>query len=850
MGKRPLGGYRGATPSSWSASSRTGEWDVDQQFRLNKDSQWPSPPPGPYLIDRSLRFNSADSAYLNRTPASAGNRKTWTWAGWVKRSNLTDQQAFWSAGSTGTNRTSVLFDGSAKIRFFNYAGSVDVDLVTTPVYRDASAWYHFVIAVDTTQGTASNRIKLYVNGVEVTAFSTSTYPSSSQDLVFNSAIAHGIGRGEQSGGEYFSGYLADIYFIDGQALTPTSFGEFSATTGVWMPKAYTGSYGANGFRLTFADNSAATATTLGKDAAGSNNWTPNNLSVTAGAGNDSLVDVPTNGSEVDTGAGGQVRGNYATLNPLQASSSTTLSNGNLEISSNAAGGQTLATLGVSSGKWYFEGTIITYSGTSPDPFIGISNTANPAISTGASSNPGYASNSYAVYLLSGNTYIQKVNSNTFTNTNATQVTNGDVIGVAFDLDAGKFWISKNGSWVDSGNPATGANALFTGLSGSFAPTFRGSGSSTGTAAWACNFGQRPFAYTAPSGFKALCTANLPAPTIANPSTVMDVKLYTGNGSTQTISGLGFSPDFVWIKSRNTASWWHALFDSVRGAGNYLHTNNTNGEAGGGTSLLSSFTSDGFSLNNFPNGTVNNTNDTYVAWTWDAGSSTVTNTAGSITSQVRANASAGFSVVTYTGTATSATVGHGLGVSPSFIVVKNRSGSTSWAVYHASLGSGLYIYLNSTAAAVTDSGMWVTNPTASVFSAAAYAENNGSSQSLVAYCFAPVAGYSAFGSYTGNGNADGPFVYTGFRPRWVMVKRTNSASDWWIYDTARSPYNVLTLNLYANTASAEDNVAAAHSYDFNSNGFKVRMGYNPTNNNGDTYVYAAFAESPFQYARAR
>jgi hypothetical protein len=764
---------------------------------------------GGYTISRSVRLNASDSAYLSRTPASAGNRKTWTWAGWVKRSNLTDQQAFWSAGNTGTNRTSVLFDGSARIRFFNYAGSVDVDLVTTPVYRDASAWYHTVIAVDTTQGTASNRIKLYVNGVQVTTFSTSTYPSSSQDLVFNSAIAHGIGRGEQSGGEYFSGYLADIHFIDGQALLPTSFGEFSATTGVWMPKQFTGSYGTNGFKLDFADNSAATAAALGKDTSGNgNNWTPTNLSVTAGAGNDSLIDVPVNGSQTDTGVGGEVRGNYCTWNPLSLGSFT-LSNGNLEANVTADSHKALGTINVNEGgKWYAEMTIGSRTGTYQ--FVGIAQTSN-------------AWGSF--FLLYRNDGVRWADNGAQTG-GWSSYTTGDVIGIAYDSTNKTATFYKNN--VSQGSiTTTSTGVLF----------FAVAGSSGGNHNYTANFGARSFAYTAPSGFKALCTANLPAPTIVKPSTVMDVVLYTGTGSTLTpTSSLGFSPDLVWIKSRSAATD-NTLYDAVRGAQARLESNNTDTEVTSDNGLTA-FNSAGFTLGTLAQ--VNTSTATYAAWTWDE------------------SVSAGFDIVTYTGNATNRTISHSLGVAPQLIIVKQRTASsaTNWAVWHTSLANTEYLLLNTTAAKATGATYWnSTSPTSSVFSLGTSTDVNANSGTYVAYCFAPVAGYSAFGSYTGNGSADGPFVYTGFRPRWVMIKASSRVGNWYILDTARSSSggsNLVDARLYANTSEAENAGYgdSGNNIDILSNGFKLRSLQSPTNENNSTYVYAAFAESPFQYSRAR
>jgi hypothetical protein len=362
-----------------------------------------------------------------------------------------------------------------------------------------------------------------------------------------------------------------------------------------------------------------------------------------------------------------------------------------------------------------------------------------------------------------------------------------------------------------------------------------------------NFGQRPFAYTAPSGFKALCTANLPAPTIVKPSTVMDVVTYTGTGSTLTpTSSLGFSPDLVWIKSRSAATD-NTLYDVVRGAQARLESNTTDAEVTSDNGLTA-FNSAGFTLGTLAQ--VNTSSATYAAWTWDAGSSTVSNTAGTITSSVRANASAGFSIVTWTGTGGTATIGHGLGVAPSLIIVQTRTGTNNRnkPVYHASIGNTGALVLDQTAATTTASSFWNnTSPTSTVFSSGGDQNTNQNASTYVAYCFAPVAGYSAFGSYTGNGSADGPFVYTGFRPKFILVKNTVATESWWITDSARDTYNVTKNYLAPNLSSAEGSSAV---FDFLSNGFKVRTNFTSHNGNTHSIIYAAFAESPFQYSRAR
>ena len=330
---------------------------------------------------------------------------------------------------------------------------------------------------------------------------------------------------------------------------------------------------------------------------------------------------------------------------------------------------------------------------------------------------------------------------------------------------------------------------------------------------------------------------------------MDVVKYDGTGATQTISGLNFSPDFVWLKRRDSADS-HQLFDIIRGATNFLGSDTTNAEQTLAT-LLTSFNSDGFSI-----GSYYPSSSTFAAFCWDAGSSTVTNTAGSISSQVRANASAGFSVVTYTGNGTAgATIGHGLGVAPEMIIVKCRNVARNWTVGHQGIASDPwtdYLMLNSTAAAGDLNTVWNdTAPSSTVFTVGTSNGVNANTETHVAYCFAPVAGYSSFGSYTGNGSADGPFVFCNFRPRWIMLKKTDTVSDWWIYDTARQDYNVMGPILYPNSSSAEFATdASIFGRDLLSNGFKVRNANITVNGNGSTYIYAAFAEHPFAYSRAR
>jgi hypothetical protein len=383
--------------------------------------------------------------------------------------------------------------------------------------------------------------------------------------------------GKSNDGDYFDGYMTEVNFVDGQALTPSSFGETNAQTGVWGPKAYSGSYGTNGFYLNFSDNSNTTAATLGKDYSGNgNNWTPNNFSVTAGAGNDSMVDVPTLYG-ADTGVGGEVRGNYATWNPLAVavtSSISTLSNGNLDVVTAVSGqSATFATISLpSSGKWYWE---ITPTDVSGSLYIGI------AVFT---VNANYFINSTSLFY--GNDGTKEVDATG--SSYGASFTNGDVIGVAVDVDGGTVTFYKN-------NSSQGAITY----SGATLTPFALDGSSSGNASYTANFGQRPFAYTAPSGFKALCTQNLPTPTIGATSATLaedyfGINLWTGNGTSQTLTNSGgFQPDWVWTKFRSGVSN-HRLFDVLRGVEKPIYSSATTAE-GTETGTLTAFISDGFSL---------------------------------------------------------------------------------------------------------------------------------------------------------------------------------------------------------------------------------------------------------------
>jgi hypothetical protein len=771
--------------------------------------------PSGYNLTNSLRFRASASAYLNRTLSTPTNNKIWTWSAWVKRSTLTSTQVLFA---TSGDELRYIADGGASgvVDSFQYNLSTGTyGFRTNATYRDPSAWYHIVVAVDTTQATAANRARIYINGTEASTDGTYGIVQNANTQI-NSAVAHNIGR-RNSGSLYFDGYLAEVNFIDGQQLTPSSFGSTNSTTGVWQPARYSGTYGTNGFYLNFTDIglTSGSNTGLGKDFSGNGNyWTTNNISVTAGVTYDAMSDVPTLTSATVA--------NYSTLNPLKFAG--TLSNANLNLTATAASWQNASsTLFVNSGKWYFEATIIarpvTYG-----CMIGIG-TPDSNISTT------YGSGDTFTYLSDGTKY----GSGSFGGAYGATFTAGDIIGVAFDCDAGTITFYKNN---------TSQGTAFSNLvAGSSYGVWLGVHTSASSIALNC--GQRPFAYTPPSGFVALNTYNLPTSTIVKGNTVMDATTYTGtNGSptTQVISS-NFQPDFLWFKKRS-AAYDHALIDTNRGINKQLYSNLTNAE-GTDSDVLTAIGASSFTVGN-----SNYSNyGTLVAWTWKAnGGTTSSNTQGSITSTVQANTTAGFSIVTYTGTGANATVGHGLGVAPRMIICKNRASATDWAVYHASVGNTGALRLNLTAATETDSRYWNnTTPTSTVFSIGSSSTVNGSSNTQVAYCWAEIAGFSRFGSYVGNGSADGPFVYLGFRPSFVMIKRTDTTSNWNIYDDARNTYNVVGQRLIPNTSDAE---ATVNTFDFLSNGLKLRTSDADRNASGGTYIYAAFAENPFKNALAR
>jgi hypothetical protein len=782
---------------------------------------------GGYQISRSVRLRSSASAYFSKFIGTASNRKTFTFSGWVKKAivgSSTGAVLFCSTDnstSTGWLHFNAAAVGSADTLTFQDQLSNTV-LVTTQLFRDPSAWYHIIVAIDTTQATASDRAKLYVNGTQVTAFSTATYPALNADTNFTrpSPFIHTIGT-QLAGARYFDGYLAEINFIDGQALTPSSFGETNAVTGVWQPKKYAGTYGTNGFYLNFSDNSGATATTIGKDNSGNgNNWTPNNISVTAGVTYDSMLDVPTPYAD-----GGNGRGNYAVLNPVDLGYSATLSEANLKVSTASSGNAASASTMALSTNTYWEVTIGSNS--------------QVGLIWGRASDA-YGNSSISMF---ANGVTGSLGNATRTLSATPSWSNGDTLGFAWNNSTRVLTLYQAGSAtavMTMTTPATGdPNVAITNYTSGAVMSSQ------------VNFGQRPFAYTPPTGFVALNTQNLPTPTISKGNQYFDVVTRSGTGATYTKTGLGFQPDFAWTKLRNTA-YNHYLQDSVRGVAKQLSSDTTSAEQSIATAYTS-FNSDGYTLGNST--AVNDALYTYVDWLWNAGGSTVTNTTGTISSQVRANATAGFSVVTFTAPASgNFSAGHGLGVTPGMVITKVRGRATSWITWHNRLNSGspgtsYYVELNTAGAQASFASVWGSTGVTSSVIGMGVGASCAASDTIVAYCFAAVAGYSAFGSYTVNNSADGPFVYLGFRARWILFKNIGASTwNWMIVDTSRDTINTVNSRLFPDLSNAESSTASPY-LDITANGFKIRTTGGLFNTEGPV-LYAAFAENPFKYALAR
>ena len=1072
-----------------------------------------------YEIENSLRFNPADSPGLGRTPGSEGNRRTWTVSFWFKYGSPVRSE-FFSNGTDGTHEFILGCEAtSGALSVKEDDGSQVYKMSTSAKLRDPSAWYHAVVAMDTTESTDTDRIKMWINGDRQTAFNEIQWPDENLQTSVNTTVLHTIGYQDWSDDHHFDGYLAEYYFIDGTAYDADDFGELSSTTNQWIPKdASDLTFGTNGFyqkyggtpltvdafTSTGADtwtcptgvteiellvvaggggggggraggggaggvihdtsytvvpgvvydlsvgaggaagaswgtngtdgsdsvwnvNAEGSGITFTADGGGKGSGTTNNA-YDGGSGGGSRYNTSAGGSATQTsptgatgygnvggassgsgtysggggggagavggsslssgvsgkggaggagrefstfssygvsgffaggggggaypdsasstgGAGGSGGGgtgardyggsitatagtantgsgggggaesstagggaggsgvilisygislgtdssgegnnftvtnlvatdqmvdtptnNFATLNPLDADFSGTLSEGNLQV---ATGGGMSSTFHFpASGKWYWEYTIT--GGTATQAFPGIA------------TQPYSSSSRLFYYSADGKIFENTVGGVSY----GASYTTGDVIGVAANVDDGEVTFYKNNSsqgvksytYFDSMTPHfrdggdTVTMVVNFGQDSSFAGNETAQGNQDGNS-------KGDFYYTPPTDYLALCTDNLSAPEIALPGDNFNTVLYTGNGSTQAITGIGFRSDLTWVKIRSAAAN-HGLFDSIRGVRASLSSNTTTeSRTAGADQDLYAWGSDGFSVGDGVGDSYINTNvdtATYASWNWKAGGApTVDNsagagatpTAGSVkidgsnlgsalagtiaAKRLSANTTSGFSIVQYVGTGSGATIAHGLSQAPDMVISKSMDDAYNWRVGGEKIGltSADYSMRMDTTAAEQDlSGVFGAYPSASVWTIGDDAGVNVSTENYIAYCFHSVEGYSKVGSYVGNGNADGTFVYTGFKPARVVAKRVDSTASWPIVDNKRNVYNVADKILYSNLTDAVD--TSVDAYDFVSNGFKIRDSDNILNTSSGIYLYIAFAESPFKYSNAR
>ena len=848
-------------------------------------------------INQSLRFDEASSSCLERTPSSSGNRRTWSFSCWIKRANLTASgkgQSIFSAGTNVYNRRVDLDIGADHELTFFMDGRADgasyYALISSSHLRDVSSWYHIMAVMDTTDSTSDDRLKLYINGTRDTGAYQYGHgaPPEDSDWYVNHTNAHDIGNGHHdSVSQFFDGYMAEVHHVDGTALDPSSFGE--TKDGIWVPKAYSGSYGTNGFYLPFDDGSA-----IGDDESGQGD----DFTVTGGgsptlASGDVVKDSPTN--------------NFATMNALvplgSAQSLFTGTEGGLKVTTSASSyAQGMATTAVKTGKWYYE-VYITAAGY-PSWQIGwlasnMDGLGNSELPTWAGANNAEMTGTSAIgYFTGSDLYIadwgaanfstQQVAASGFHSAGDAPTT-GDIIGIAADFDNRKFFFHINGEYgnvgAGTGNPATGANPSSTyteseipdnidkfpwlvaygtsgfvfnfGQDGSFAGNL--TGGNVGTESDGESIGA--FKYAVPSGFKAICTSNLSDITIGpGQSTQADdhfnTVLYTGNGGTNAITGVGFQPDLVWVKARS-ASNNNELYDSVRGTAKRLYSDSDVVES---TGSLTAFGTDGFTHVSGPVGGNANT-VTYAAWNWKAGTSfsndASATSVGNVDSAGSVNQAAGFSIIGYTGVNQSEMdIAHGLGATPEIIFLKDRdsnSNTNAWHGWHKDISAN-YFYLSSNAASAAEGDGYGTFKSAHTDTLIKF-RTNGTANSMtesgddyIVYAFRSIDGYSHVGSYVGNGSADGPYVYTGFRPAFVLLKiATGTTGNWSIYDNKRDTDNVVREYLIPNDSQV---AGTTDTMDFLSNGFKVRNASNYINYSGGLYIFLAFAEQPFKFANAR
>ena len=782
-------------------------------------------------IDQSLKFEGGQFLRWDSDTQSGDDRTQWTHSMWVKLTQVGVEDCLFSGWQNSNNRFELTLRNTGQLEVTEWgAGVAKEHRVTNAILRDFGAWYHIAIVYDVDNSTDADKLRLYVNGKRETSFSNED-DAAGWAGVFGDSGTDAVYGGKWNGSSItngFKGYIALPIMLDGILVSEdadgyiTEFGRLNSD-GVWVPENYTGSYGTNGWRLTL-DSSQNDS--IGEDSGNNNDFTDSSFDKSAVSSSNFVNDVDYEDTPTK---------NWCTLNPLDVNviSEANVANGSLSAGTTTAGNQVSlrSTHFKSSGKWYFE-------------------VENPA-AAGTNIQAGWASyDNVHRFETSG------------TGVHTRTLDEDSVTMVAADFDNNAIWFGKDGTWDNSATQAeieagNTANASVTSV-GNYpqSPTFIDqAGSFSGIANF--NFGQRNFIHTVPSGFTTLNTDEITEPTIKNGKDHFDVVIWSGDdAASRTISDLEFEPDFVWLKRRDGTSQSHLLYDSVRGFGQTKHLHSDNTEAEGSANELNTEVA-GFVSDNASNGfvlsegttnadAVNSSGIDYVAWCWKAGESFTPSQTGGLTSLSGSrNTDAGFSILTYTGSGANATVGHGLNSAPEFQMVKWRGGADSWHCWHTDLTSANnFILLDSDADEFSSSTIWNSlAPTNTVINLGTNGGVNGLNRTYVAYCWHSVEGFSKFGAYTGNNVTDGPFVYTGFRPAFVLIKRSDDSfgGEWSLFDTTRNTSNPADLLLGPDRPNAE---RTGLVFDFLSNGFKIRNTGDWQNQSGGNYIYMAFAENPF------
>ena len=767
-----------------------------------------------YTVDNSAMFEHDDARYLSRTieaPSSSGGKKG-TWSVWFKTANIDTDNVFFDNGTTATNRFSLNMDASGQIIFSHKSVTI---LKTSANFKGDGSWHNAVLKVDTSQGTASNRAAMFIDGVEITSFEEdrrddSNFSQNDEIGYMDESATQFVGSYNGSSANQWDGYLAEVVFLDDQYLDASSFGQLDTSTNRWVNKSVSGlTFGNCGFYLEFEGNFSSTS--LGNDAGKDSSGNGNHFAQGGTwATTDQFTDTPSK--------------NFAVMNSgdQDSSTTTTLSEGNLKVSMGTAAGDGVRGTLSYNGKMYWEVELDSVS-TNSGSDIGIATkNHNLALTSNDSSN----TNAFLG--------VSSFDSNLkgFINSAALDTsygglgnnfgTAGKFLMFAVDINAGKFWAGYDGTFFNSGNPAAGTNDSGIDISAydTWFPAISRIGSA-GSEDFIFNFGQRSFAHTPPTGFSNLNQDNLD----------------------DTASKL---TAWAWIKNRD-ATDSHVLIDRVRGVGVEVHTDGTTTTPETtNANTVQRFLQRGVQVGSDVQ--VNTANESYVLWQWLVGNSATTgstNDSGSIDSSVIAADAGHFSVVSWTGNETlGATIGHGLGGTPEFIIAIARAeNGENKPVYHKFMTSDNdHLKINdNNVQGTAGTTIWDVSAMSSTLIGLGAAVQSNSNNGMIAYCFRSVPGVCKVGKYIGNGDNDGPYVNLGFKPRWVMVRSLAGSRNWNILDTARNPTNIASPFVLLPNSTAVDTAGQIGAFDILANGFKPRDTAANSNASGETYIYLTMAD---------